>query len=266
MARRIVRVSQKEMNFLFRLSQGSPTNYELRTTNYSYTLPQYSMQIDNKLIMQNSCWSDWRIKTFQRYIEILKAFPLVRFVAITGASAMKGVRPHDDIDLCIVTKHKALWTSRFFVVILAKILKIHTKFGVCLNLFFDEADLKVQTHKQTSYVGHEILQMKPIIDKDNVYRQFLYENEWIYAFFPNANQSVILGTEGTPESMILDASSPARLTRMTVWNPIERFLKHIQLPLIHRNKTALYITSTQLWLFKSDFEKKLKRNGLSTNF
>lgn len=220
-----------------------------------YTLPQYSMSRESKVESQKSKVTDRRI---QIYLNILKIFPLVQFVGITGSSAVKGLRNNDDIDLFIITKGGYIWTTRFIVVLLAKLLKIHGGSGVCLNLFFDESNLTITKIKQNSYIAHEILQMKPIIDKKNIYSAFIAANEWVFKIFPNS-RSVIPTKVGIQESKLYRSRVKHG---MTMTNNIEKFYKSIQLPIIMKNKTSFMITSTQLWLFRHDFEKKLKRRGL----
>ena len=258
---KILRLSNNMSSGLFQ----SSTNHQPLITNHSvYTLPQYSTQSNKKSKFESQIKAKRIAWTIQVYLSILKILPLIKFVGVTGASAMRGLRENDDIDLCIVTKRYLLWTTRFFAVTIAKILGIHNKTGVCLNLFFDESDLAIPKNKHNLYIGHELLQMKPIIDKDCVYASFLGENKWIYTYFPNAKQPVILGKRPpalTPGSRFW-MRSQFSLTRMTMWQPLELFLKHIQLPIIQHNHANFSITDTQLWLFKNDFEKKLKRRGL----
>lgn len=223
-----------------------PTNHYPLTTNHSpqYTLPQYSISI--------------RI-----YMWLLGLCPFIQFVGLTGASALWGIRKNDDVDLCIVTKQHMLWTARFFVVLLAKIMQIHHKTGVCLNLFFDESDLVIPSQKQNVYIAHELLQMKPILDKYGVYEQFFQNNKWIYQFFPNAPyvtpvQARVQPINFNSKEVFFDwIPASAGMTQK-----VDHLFKSFQLPIIKKNKTSLIITPTQLWLFKSDFEKKLKRSGL----
>ena len=232
-----------------------------------YTLPQYSTHFVGNPKSKFKIKENKAAGTIQLYLYVLQSLPLVRFVGITGASAMTGIKPTDDIDLCIVTKRGLLWTTRFVVVVLAKILHIHHATGVCLNLFFDESDLTIAKLKQNSYIAHELLQMRPIINKNGIYGRFLTQNTWIYKYFPNA-RSVIPESTVTPRSSSFWLAqnrfwmcSFHSLTRMTK-RSLEFLFKYLQLPIIMRNRTGLYISPTQLWLFKNDFEKKLKRKGL----
>lgn len=228
---------------VIRAFQSSFYNYLPLINHPRYTLPQYSITRQHNNIS--------RIPgTIQTYVFLLKLCPLVRFVGITGKSAMMGIRNDDDIDLCVVSKQGLLWTTRFFVVVLAKLLGIHSKTGVCLNLFFDENGLLVPDKKKNIYIAHELLQMKSIIDKNNIYCQFLIENRWLYRYFPNVKH------------IFKSKEYKTQDRNYTSKKAVDEFFKSIQLPIILRNRTAFFITSSQLWLFKSDFEKKLKRAGL----
>ncbi len=249
-----VKISRKALHALIKsesdagkLVQLQPTNgfnpfprptahYSLVTSHSKYTLPQYSIQP--------------RIKI---YISLLKWLPLVRFVGMTGKSAVEGVRRDDDIDLFIITKSRLLWTTRFCVVLLAKLLGIHGGTGVCLNLFFDESNLTIPRNKQNEYIAHELLQMKPIIDKQKIYSALLEANRWIFKIFPNTR---INKTEDRRQNNGLFSF----LT--SIFYLLEPLARLIQLPIIKKNKTSFLITSTQLWLFKRDFERKLKRKGV----
>ncbi len=234
----------------FSLLDGSINYHKKNTNSLLYTLPQYSIVLQKFSGSQDIIRNEKLVVTIQKYIWILKRLPLVRFVGVTGKSAMRGLRENDDLDLCVVTKANRLWTTRFFVVILAKILGIHGMIGVCLNLFFDEGNLLIAKRKQNSYIAHELLQMKPIIDKDAIYERFVHTNGWIYRYFPNAVHATLTLTKIRP-----NIPNSKNVT-------IDHLFRMLQLPLILHNHTAFHITSTQLWLFKNDFEKKLKRAGL----
>lgn len=268
----IVKLQRLQDSQLFSLFHGSTNHYPLATNHSRYTLPQYSIQVKNKSIHQLAdqiqIQSKNSLPTIQRYFFILKYLPFVRFVGITGATAMNGYSSHDDVDLFIITQTGTLWTTRFFVVVLAKLLGIYGGVGVCLNLFFDEKNMSIPSMKQNSYVAHELLQMKPVIDNNNTHSLLIQANEWIFRLFPNAKQSVILNSlrfGGVSGLIKMDSGCVLRiggLTRMTIGHALEYLFKSIQLPIIKNNKTSFLITPTQLWLFKRDFEKKLKRNGL----
>jgi len=207
------------------------------------TVPQYSIITPKTLKLS--------IKIF---LSFLRHCPFIRFVGITGASAMVGKRENDDLDLCVITQNQLLWTSRLIAILCAKLLRIHTKNGVCLNLFLDEEGLIIPEKKHNLYIAHEILQMKPLIDKNDTYRRFIFINKWIYRYFPNAKTST--------KTIVKTINTAQKRRVKTLYILMDNYFKSIQLPIIQRNKTALFISPVQLWLFKKDFEKKLKRHGL----
>ncbi|MFH0773783.1 MAG: hypothetical protein V1922_05745 [bacterium] len=244
-------IVQLSDNTLSRAPQGPFINCQPTSHHFLYTLPQYSTIKKIKLKNKTQNKIKKRISTIQRYIQMLETLPFVRFIGITGASAVEGLQQNDDLDLCIVTQHNLLWTTRFFAIVCAKLLRIHRRKEICLNLFFDESHLALPKKKNNSYIAHELLQMRSVVDKDNVYERFLEENRWIYTYFPN-----------TKKVYAQVRAINQQLKDKIVFVVIDRIFKSIQLPIIRRNNTAFSITNTQLWLFKNDFEKKLKRAGL----
>ena len=125
---------------------------------------------------------------------------------------------------------------------------------ICLNLFFDESNLKVPKFKQTEFVGHEVLQMKPVIAKSNIYERFLEANEWVFKLFPNAFPVIPAFTLSSIEG---EAGIQTKITIFNISDKIEQLLKKFQLRLINKHKTTEIITPTQLWFHPDDFEKKI---------
>jgi len=246
-----------------------------------YTPPQYSIRRKiSKRKLQN-----WR---YRSYIKLLSLFPQIKLVGLSGSISMMNADKDDDIDLFIITAKNRLFTGRFIALMLAQfiglrrsrkarvsqvaknfnpsLLQGNHKYKVCLNLFFDESDLKVPKFKQTEFVGHEVLQMKPIINKDQTYERFLEANKWVFKLFPNAIHTIsnikdqrsktslklkVLSFELGFDIFTLIFEIPASL--------FEKVIKSFQLFLINRHKTTEIITNSQLWFHPDDFGKKLGR-------
>ena len=197
-------------------------------------------------------------RKFQIYLKILKGIPQIKFIGLSGTLAWEAGNREDDIDLFIISQKGRLWTSRFLAVVLAFLLGIKRKRGekkapgkVCLNLFFDEGDLKVPEVKRNEYVAFELLALKPLFDK-GVYRKLLQENKTlIKRYFPNFRFTR------------LNVMQSGRNNRIKVLSFLgdflESVLKKFQLFLINRHKTREIVTSTQLWFFPEDFEEKYKK-------
>jgi predicted nucleotidyltransferase len=206
---------------------------------------------------------NWRLKL---YLKILSFFPQIKLIGFSGSLAMMNAEKDDDIDLFIITAKNRLFTGRFVAIILAKILGIHRSYNkryklnvacytdkVCLNLFFDESDLVMPDFKRNEYVAHEILQMKPIVNKDSVYERFLAANSWVFEIFPNAREVVIIKYK----VLSIKKKKLLYLILNTFFNKIEQSLKVFQLYLINRHRTNEIVTSTQLWFHPNDFYKRI---------
>ncbi len=106
---------------------------------------------------------------------------------------MDNVDRKDDIDLFIITKRNRLWTTRLFATIVVDLLGIRRKPGetdvrnkICLNMFMSEDALSIPKQEQDLFAAHEVLQMKPLWEREGIYKKFLMKNKWVSKFLPNA--------------------------------------------------------------------------------
>ncbi len=226
-----------------------------------YTPPQYSIgkQI-SKRKLENWC--------FKVYVKLLSFFPQIKLIGLSGSIAMMNADLDDDIDLFITAAKSRLFTARFLATTIAFIMGLKRGVGlkkapnkVCLNLFFDESNLKVPKFKQTEFVGHEVLQMKPIVNKNKAYERFLFANRWVTTFFPNTAGliSKIKNQRSKTSSKIKSLSFKLGSNICTlIFDLFEKITKILQLSLISRHRTTEIITDFQLWFHPVDFDKKIK--------
>src|SRR3990167_1990634 len=158
----------------------------------------------------------------------------------------------------INTAKKRLWSGRLIANTIAFLLGLkrkrlvqQAKDKICLNLFFEKTDLTIPKVKRNEYIGHEILQVKPVLNKNNTYEMFLQANKWVFGLFPNAKTVFKNYIRPLPKHIKYSSHSLGDL--------FEVFFKRIQLPRIQKNKTTELITKHQLWFFPDDFEKKIMR-------
>jgi len=227
-----------------------------------YTLGEYS-KLNLKIKIQNS---KFKINRIRQYLDILSRLPYIKLVGLSGSVAMMNAQKTDDIDLFIISAPGRMWTARFLAVMTARILRLGRKRSerrgeydgkVCLNLFFDGSDLALPKKKRTLYGAHEVLQMKPLIDKQNTYNRFLKANIWVFKIFPNA-LSVILSERSKSKDLWKEIPRLiARNDNIVIGNGIEWIFKRIQLLLIRRHQTTERITRSQLWFHPDDYEEKI---------
>jgi D-beta-D-heptose 7-phosphate kinase/D-beta-D-heptose 1-phosphate adenosyltransferase len=96
----------------------------------------------------------------------------------------------DDIDIFVITKKDFVWTTRFLMVVFLLILGVYRNKNsktysdkICLNMLLDEDCMSLE---KNLYIAHEIVQMAPIFERDDTYKQFLQKNRWIENFMVNA--------------------------------------------------------------------------------
>lgn len=223
---------------------------------FRYTLQEYSRGWNEYLLKEK--FANIKKNLAKTYITILSFFPQIKFIGFSGSLAMSSASKEDDIDLFVITAKERLFTARFIGIFLAFVMGLKRRRGVykadnkiCLNLLFDEDNLAIPKDKRTTYVAHEVLQMKPIFNKDSTYERFLRANRWAKSVFPNSTKYCSFDSKNI---RYLGRSSIMKL----VGDVIEYLLKKLQLALIRRHTTTERIGNTQLWFFPDDFEKRLR--------
>ena len=226
-----------------------------------YTLEEYGIFL--KKNKKFNLYSQSKLKHTALYVKLLSFFPQMRFVGLSGTMSMMHADKTDDIDFFIITAKNRLWIGRFIANILALLLGLkrkrlvqQAKDKVCLNLFFDESNLTVPKRKQNEYVAHEILQVKPLINRELTYERFLQANKWVFRLFPNAKTVF--------KNYIKPIPKHIKNSNHSLGDLLEGFLKRIQLSRILKNKTTELITQKQLWFFPQDFETRIMRYNRKT--
>ena len=126
--------------------------------------------------------------------KLLRFVPGIKMAAVTGSLAMENATDESDIDLMIITKKGTLWTTRLLVYWFIGLFGIPFRRAgrqgerdkLCLNIWLDESDLIWNKKDRNIYSAHEIGQIRPLVNKDKTYENFLRANQWILKFWPNA--------------------------------------------------------------------------------
>ncbi len=124
--------------------------------------------------------------------QVLKIIPWVKLVGISGGLAVDNCSRKDDIDLFLITDKNRIWLSRFFATVIFDFLRVRRKVNMkpmqasgkfCFNTILDEEHLE-QSFKD-SYTAHEVLQMRPLWQKEGIYTKYLSDNDWAFEYLPN---------------------------------------------------------------------------------
>jgi len=138
-----------------------------------------------------------KITTIQPFLRLLSFFPTIRLVALTGSLAVYHSTPEDDIDLLIITSPHTLWLTRLLLfpfLLFFNRRRPHQPYqpdALCLNLWLDTSQLTLTPSKQNLYTAHELLQIKPLLDRGQTYPRLLKANSWVSNYLANAYHTTI---------------------------------------------------------------------------
>ncbi len=114
--------------------------------------------------------------------KIIRHFPFVRGIFISGDLSKGVALPTSDIDYVIVTEPNRLWVCRMFLVLFKKTILFNRKKYFCLNYYISTNNLALDD--QNYYTATEIALLKPLYNFD-LYLKYLESNSWVKNFFPN---------------------------------------------------------------------------------
>lgn len=217
-----------------------------------YFLPHRKSLVKQRLTKEKV--SKAHLQTASRVANLFKIIPWVKLVGVSGSLSVMGSGPKDDIDLFIITSSNRIWLSRFLIIILTsltglrrkrreKILEANGK--LCINLILEKGNLE-QKNKNI-YVGHEVLQMRLLWQRDQVYSEFLHTNSWAFKFLPNWKSSIIENQK--PKSMLRKNIETQKLGLID-W--LENAAKNLQLKIMGTPDKSERIESGALYFHPED--------------
>lgn len=125
--------------------------------------------------------------------EKLSSIPTILFIGVSGSLAAENAKKTDDIDFFIVTKNNTLFISRLCIAIFLTVLGVrrrrnakNTANKICVNLLCDEKGLSNIVAQKNIYKARELVQVKSLLEKGEVYKRFIGKNIWIKEYFPTA--------------------------------------------------------------------------------
>ncbi len=113
---------------------------------------------------------------------IIKRFPFVEAVFITGTLSKNSSSPESDLDFMVVTKPKRLWICRTLLMLFKKIFLLNNHKFFCINYFVSRDSLEIE--EKNIFTATEIVFIKATFNSQ-LMKEFLESNKWIINFFPN---------------------------------------------------------------------------------
>lgn len=124
-------------------------------------------------------------------VQVLALIPTIRCIAISGSLAMANSSEDSDIDFFIISKKNTVWVTRLITVYILMILgkkrtpgEEKSPYSICTNYWISEHNLTIPD--QNVYTAHEVTQMIPIVNKNQMYERFMMKNSWVSKYLPNS--------------------------------------------------------------------------------
>ncbi len=198
-----------------------------------------------------------KINIAQKTVKVISCIPTIKLIGLSGGLAMYDADSEDDIDLFVVASKKTVFVTRFWILFALQIMGLRrTRFDknpadkICVNMVIDEESLSWSQADRDIYTAHEIVQLKPLFERDCTYSRFVSKNKWINKFFPN------FSIEKTDKSIYITGRDNL-LFRMTGaifgCSFFEFILRKFQESLIQRNKTREKVDIGVLALHPVDY-------------
>ncbi len=128
-------------------------------------------------------WMMARVST-----HIIKRFPFVRAVFVSGDLSKNATQSSSDIDFFIITEPERLWITRSLLILFKKLFLFNRKKFFCLNYFTTADNLLLDG--RNVYHATEVATLKPMFNKA-LFDDYICANSWVKQFFPNFDVSTI---------------------------------------------------------------------------
>ncbi len=206
----------------------------------------------------------------------LSYIPTIYFIGISGGVSVGNVAKQDDIDLFIIAKKKTLFITRLWILALLELLDMRRKRHasgegaqdkICVNLLIDESSLSWFGRRRDIYIAREIMQAKPLFERNGMYRKFLSANQWARSFLLNAK------AQSVPHRWNNNYHTIRFLWVIFASRPLEFLARVLQKHSIKKHQTTEVVSNATLAFHPHDYRKEtlgllgksLKRFGILTN-
>lgn len=115
---------------------------------------------------------------------IIKRFPFVRAVLVTGSLSKNSSDKTSDLDFMLITAINRLWISRSMLMLFKKIFFLNSYKFFCINYYVTENNLEIT--EKNIFTATEIATIKATYNTD-LMEKFIKANNWVRDFFPNYN-------------------------------------------------------------------------------
>jgi len=235
---------------------------------------------NRQLIEERLLYSQKKLLTARRLARLLGLFPTIKLICATGSLAVDNAQQYDDLDIMVVTSADTLWLSRPLVIFFLKILRLRRPTSlpehqsprvsdkVCDNLWLDATALALPENKRNLYTAHEVLQARPLFDRENTHAQFILANPWTSKYLANAYEVAVGSGAGRDKKSARNDPSYSRGEVSTIFarpNRITTVLNSLAFKLqyhyMKKKITRETITLHSAYFHPNDYYGLMKTDG-----
>ncbi len=118
----------------------------------------------------------------RRMARVIKCFPFVRGIFITGSLSKNIADQNSDIDFFIITAPHRIWICRTLLTVFKKVFLFNKNKFFCINYIVSTEALSID--RNNIYTAVEVATVKPLWNAA-LFVRFCDSNRWIHAFLPN---------------------------------------------------------------------------------
>ncbi|MFC1647019.1 hypothetical protein ACFL1A_01915 [Patescibacteria group bacterium] len=260
----------KTKQLLSRLTEGNTKNLKKRF----YYLSGKSLLVQKRINRNSSSSHKWIIAS--RVAKMLEIIPTIRLVGITGGLALNNADSGDDIDLFLIVSKGTLFVSRLAAAIFVEVFFRRRKpddknvtNAICMNMLITDDNLKLVLEDRNIFTAHEVVQMKPLWTRGNIYSRFIRSNTWIKKFLPNAWETLNDVKNKDYDYRIINKDNTIKKIVIMTFSLFEQIAKNIQLWYMRKRRTNEVVSDNILKFHPSDakvwVERKFKKNTEKLN-
>lgn len=145
--------------------------------------------------MKDKYWAKYFKKALIATL-FLKCIPFIRMVGLNGSMVRGEFRKESDIDFLIITEKNRIFTIRFFITIIIRLLGLKRSDKkiagrICLNRFATIQKLEITPHNK--YHAWTFYNLVPLFSTKGVYENYRENNQWMSEVgFPVNNNSQVI--------------------------------------------------------------------------
>lgn len=172
-------IAKQEVTDFLKKAAESKTAPFAEKDGYYYIKPAEE-NVSRRIEKENYSLKMWKRAALVTHL--IKRFPFVRAVFVTGSLSKNSSDPTSDLDFMLITAKNRLWISRTLLMLFKKIFFLNSYKFFCINYFITEDNLVIT--ERNIFTATEIATIKATYNTE-LLNEFIRQNNWVKEYFPN---------------------------------------------------------------------------------